>query len=63
MTAVWLIRALGESPSTEAGTRFGDVDAVEWWARYVERLAELDITHGCGTEPLRFCPHEAVNRG
>ena len=61
--AVWLIRALGESPSTEAGTRFGDVDAAEWWTPHVERLADLGITHGCGTEPLRFCPHEAVNRG
>ena len=60
--AVWLIRALDESPST-ASTRFADVDPGAWWAPYVERLAELKITLGCVTELARYCPDEPVRRG
>ena len=60
--AVWLIRALGESPST-AANRFVDVDAGAWWAPYVERLAELNVTLGCATESARYCPEEPVRRG
>ena len=60
--AVWLIRALGEAPST-ASTRFADVNREVWWAPYVERLAELDITLGCATGPARYCPDDPVSRG
>ena len=49
--AVWLVRVLDESPSTEAGPRFSDVDAGVWWAPYVERLADLGVTTGCATDP------------
>lgn len=60
--AVWLIRALGDGAPAVRLSRFTDVDADEWWARYVERLAELDIASGCEADPLRFCPDEEVTR-
>ena len=62
--AVWLIRALEDDQLPAAGsTRFADVDADVWWAPYVERLAELEITVGCGREPLNYCPDTSVSRG
>ena len=62
--AVWLIRALedDEPPATDA-SRFADVAADDWRSPYMERLAELQITIGCKTEPLRFCPDQPVDRG
>ena len=61
--AVWLIRGLGDDELPAAGTtRFSDIDADGFSARYVERLAELEITLGCKTDPLRFCPDESVTR-
>ena len=62
--AVWLIRALEDEELPAAGTtRFSDVDADQSWAPYVERLAELEITVGCGREPLSYCPDTSVSRG
>ena len=63
--AVWLIRALGDADVGAAAvgsSRFADVDAAEWWAPFVERLAQLEITVGCSQEPLRYCPHRVVSR-
>ena len=60
--AVWLIRVLDEEPAESGETRFSDVDAGEWWAPYLETLADLGVTAGCATGPLRFCPHESVTR-
>ncbi len=61
--AVWLVRVLDEVPVVASGgSRFADVDPERWWAPYVERLAELGVTQGCATEPLRFCPDQAVTR-
>ena len=61
--AVWLIRALGDSePSAAGATRFADIDAGQWWAPHVERLADLEITVGCKREPLRYCPDRPVTR-
>ena len=63
--AVWLIRALGDADVGAAAvgsSRFADVDAAEWWAPFVERLAQLEITVGCRQEPLRYCPHRVVSR-
>ena len=63
VAAVWLVRALGEAPAkASSGTGFGDVDYDEWWVPYVERLADLGISRGCGTGPLRFCPDAVVTR-
>ena len=58
------MRSLGEDelePIDES--RFADVDADEWWAPYVERVAELGLTGGCSGEPGRYCPEEVVSRG
>ena len=61
--AVWLVRALdGSDPSAAATGRFTDVSPGEWWAPHVERLAEMDVTHGCG-DGSEFCPTDAVTRG
>ena len=60
--AVWLVRVLDEEPAEGGETRFADVDAGEWWAPYLETLADLGVTAGCATGPLRFCPQEAVTR-
>ena len=60
---VWLVRVLDrkEPPSADE-SRFADVESDEWWLAHVERLAELEVTKGCKTEPLRFCPNESVTR-
>ena len=62
--AVWMVRVLGEAPAASgAQTRFADVPAGAWWASYVERLAQLEVTAGCDTDPLRYCPERSVTRG
>ena len=61
--AVWLTRALeDEDPTAIDASRFADVDAAQWWAPFVERIAELEITVGCKQEPLLYCPDELVTR-
>ena len=62
--AVWMTRVLDKAPSSgdDSGTRFADVDPDAWWAGYVERIAELEVTKGCKTDPLRYCPDQPVTR-
>ena len=60
--AVWLVRVLGDEPTGEGDSRFADVDTAEWWSPYTEQLAEREITKGCNTEPLRYCPDQNVTR-
>ena len=60
--AVWLVRVLEESEPQAGSSRFADVDDAAWWMPYVERFADLGITHGCATEPARFCPEDPVTR-
>ena len=62
--AVWLVRVVdGDDPEpATGGTRFTDVDPDAWWADHVDRLAELEITTGCRTQPLSYCPQEPVKR-
>ena len=63
VVAVWLVRVLdGGDPLGGRGSGFADVDAGEWWAPFVERLAALEVTAGCGVDPLRFCPEDPVTR-
>ena len=38
------------------------MDSGEWWLPLVERLAALEITKGCKTEPLSYCPNKPVTR-
>ena len=62
--AVWMTRVLdlAPAPGDDAGTRFADVDPDAWWVSYVERLADSGVTKGCATDPLRYCPDQAVTR-
>ena len=61
--AVWLVRVLDQAnPDPQADTRFDDVDNSQWWAPYTNRLADLGVTTGCATDPLRFCPDRPVTR-
>ena len=63
MMAVWLVRVLdGQDPEPVSASRFTDIDAGHWWAGHVERLAELDITGGCVSEPAQYCPDSPVTR-
>ena len=60
---MWIVRAIdGADPFPVKESRFVDVDDDEWWMPYVERLADLQITAGCTTNPLRFCPDQTVTR-
>ena len=60
---VWLVRVLDdEEPAAVTESGFADVESDEWWLAHVERLAELEVTKGCKTEPLRFCPDRSVTR-
>ena len=61
--AVWLVRALGYTPTDTGNSRFDDVSADEWWSPYAERIARLDVTSGCARGPLRYCPDQPVTRG
>ena len=61
--AVWLVRAVdGSDPDPITTSRFEDVDPNEWWAPYVERLAELEVTKGCNLQQTRYCPDKTVPR-
>lgn len=63
LMAVWLVRIVdGQDPEPVSSSRFVDVDADQWWAPHVERLAELGITRGCGAGRARYCPDDPVTR-
>ncbi len=60
--AVWVVRILdGRDPSPVAESRFDDVDADSFHAAFIERMAELEITTGCG-DLSGFCPDSSVTR-
>ena len=60
--AVWLVRVLdGADPAPVSESRFADVAASEDAAPFVERLAALGVTSGCGDGSL-FCPYDSVSR-
>ena len=61
--AVWLVRAIADDdPVPVTASQFVDVEPSAWWTPYVEALADLGITKGCGTSPTRYCPHNTVTR-
>ncbi|MDP8957799.1 MAG: PQQ-dependent sugar dehydrogenase [Actinomycetota bacterium] len=61
--AAFLVRALGEDGNLPPYRGyFADVPAGQWYTGYVERLYELEVTEGCATQPLRYCPGEPVKR-
>ncbi len=60
--AVWIVRVVdGADPAPVTVTRFADVDASGFYARFVERLAELGVTTGCG-DGSNYCGDEQVTR-
>ena len=60
--AVWTVRVVtGQDPPAVSESRFDDVDAGGFHAPFIERLAQLRITRGCG-ESTRFCPDDTVIR-
>ena len=60
--AVWTVRILdGEDPPAVAESRFSDVDAGSFHAPFIERMAELGVTTGCG-DGTGFCPDRTVTR-
>ena len=60
--AVWTVRVLdGADPAAVSSTRFSDVEAGSFSAPFIERMAELGVTAGCG-DGSGFCPEGAVSR-
>jgi ELWxxDGT repeat protein len=59
--AVLLTIARHENPPPATGTRFGDVPATYWAARWIEQLAADGITSGCGGG--NYCPDQPITRG
>ena len=63
--AVFLLRGLhgaGYQPPPATGM-FTDVPVTHAVVEWIEQLAREGITSGCGTNPPRYCPEEAVTRG
>jgi hypothetical protein len=64
--AVFLLRGIhgaGYLPPAVTDSRFADVPASHPFVRWVEELAVENITAGCGTDPLRYCPESFTDRG
>ncbi|MXX64561.1 MAG: S-layer homology domain-containing protein [Acidimicrobiia bacterium] len=60
--AVWIVRVLdGRNPPPLFESRFIDVSPLNFYAPYIERLAELGVTLGCG-DGSGFCPNRTVSR-
>ena len=60
--AVWIVRMLdGQDPEAVTTTRFDDVAADSFYAPFIERMAELEVTTGCGDRTM-FCPDDNVSR-
>ena len=60
---MWFVRVLdGMNPDPVSSVRFTDVDPKVWWAPYVKRLADLNVTLGCTEDPDKYCPDTEVTR-
>ena len=60
--AVWVVRMLdGQDPAPVSEPRFDDVDADSFYAPFIERMFELNVTTGCG-DGSGFCPSRTVTR-
>ena len=60
--AVWMVRVLdGQDPKAVSQTRFNDADPAGFHAPFIERMAELGVTGGCG-DGTNYCPDRAVPR-
>jgi hypothetical protein len=64
--AVFLLRGIhgaGYQPPDATGTMFTDVPLSHPLAKWIEELARENITAGCSTSPLKYCPDAGVTRG
>jgi len=60
--AVFIIKALGDfNPTPPPAPHFGDVPTSHSFYPFIEKLAALGITRGCGNG--NFCPESPVTRG
>ena len=61
--AIFLERSKGTfNPPQGTGIIFADVSRFDWYVDWVELLYADEITTGCATNPLSFCPNKAVTR-
>ena len=64
--AVWIIRTIMEdTPPYVSNSRFSDVNAGDWKAKYIEEFGKRGITSGCGDDEnggRKFCPDNNVLR-
>jgi hypothetical protein len=61
--AAFMIRALSEfNPPTPASQRFNDVPPSNVFYNFIDRMAVLQITLGCSSNPPLYCPGDAVQR-
>ena len=70
--AVWMVRILDGNDAPDfvetrgVGTgipHFEDAPTTYPENKFIERLAELEITNGCSLEPARYCPDGTIPRG
>jgi hypothetical protein len=59
--AVFVIRAMGETPSTVSYNAYFDDIQDDFFAPFINRMWEFGITLGCGQRA--FCPDSTVTRG
>ena len=60
--AVWVVRLLdGQDPPAFVQSTFTDVDGGSFHSPFIERMAELGVTTGCG-DGSGFCPDRTVTR-
>lgn len=62
--AVFLVRMIygPDYVPPEPTGLFEDVDITHWATRSIEQLYRDEITTGCSTGPLRFCPKDSTSR-
>jgi len=63
--AIFLLKTLNDSsyaPPAATGAIFADVSAGSFAAAWIEDLYSRNITGGCITNPLRYCPNTTNNR-
>ena len=60
--AAFLVRAFDQAPLGTAQGLFEDIPIDAWYIEEAERLLALEITKGCSSIPLLYCPTAPVRR-
>ncbi|MEX2423839.1 MAG: S-layer homology domain-containing protein [Acidimicrobiia bacterium] len=60
--AAFITRAFQLAEPEGAAGIFTDIDRTAWYATHAEALYAQGITLGCSTDPVRYCPTDAVPR-